>query len=259
VLAAVGQRAVAVQPEDAEGRGQSRAGDAFDEALGLPAVGDQRGDGDHAQTVTTGVGDEIADPGHRPVLVEDLADDARRRQACQAREIDGRLGVPGALEHPAAAGAQREDVAGVHEVLGGAGGVDGGLDGARAVVGGDAGGDALTRLDRDCERGFVQRLVAPGHGAEAELLAALGAERQADQAACLLGHEVDRLGRGELRGHHEVALVLAVFAVAHDHGAPGADVGDRVIDGVEWTSHAMGPLGMAFTKTRMVAARGAVK
>ena len=38
----------------------------------------------------------------------------------------------------------------------------------------------------------------------------------ADQAAGLLAHEVDRLGRDRLRRHHEVALVLALLVVEHD-------------------------------------------
>ncbi len=96
--------------------------------------------------------------------------------------------------------------------------VDRHLDRARAVVRGDAGGHALARLDRHRERGLERRLVLGGHQVEAELVAALGRERQADQPAPLLRHEVDRLGRGELGGHREVALVLAVLGVAdHDH------------------------------------------
>ena len=39
-------------------------------------------------------------------------------------------------------------------------------------------------------------------------------------------HEVDRLGRDEVGGEHEVALVLAVLLVdEHDHAA-GLEVGD---------------------------------
>jgi hypothetical protein len=62
------------------------------------------------------------------------------------------------------------------------------------------GGDALARLDRDGERGLERRLVVLGHLAQAELVAALLGERQADQPARVGGHEVDRLGRRELRG-----------------------------------------------------------
>ena len=67
--------------------------------------------------------------------------------------------------------------------------------------------------------GLERRLVLGRHQVEAELVAALRRERQADQPAPLLGHEVDRLGRDELRGHREVALVLAVLVVADDDHA----------------------------------------
>ena len=40
------------------------------------------------------------------------------------------------------------------------------------------------------------------------------------EAARVGGHEVDRLGRDEVGGEHEVALVLAVLGVGqHDHAA----------------------------------------
>ena len=44
------------------------------------------------------------------------------------------------------------------------------------------------------------------------------------------GHEVDRLGRRELRGDHEVALVLAVGVVDDDDEAALADLLDRLLD-----------------------------
>ena len=57
-----------------------------------------------------------------------------------------------------------------------------------------------------------------------------GRQRQADQPAAVRGHEVDRLGRDELRRHREVALVLAVLVVAHHDHAAGADLLDRLFD-----------------------------
>src|SRR6478736_8930123 len=59
---------------------------------------------------------------------------------------------------------------------------------------------------------------------------AIGRQRQAHEPASLLGHEVDRLGRGELRGQHEIALVLAVLAVADDDHLAAAEVLERVLD-----------------------------
>ena len=68
------------------------------------------------------------------------------------------------------------------------------------------------------------------HGRQVELGAALRRERQADQAAAVRGHEVDGLGGGELGGHGQVALVLAVLVVAHDDHASGAQVVERFVD-----------------------------
>ena len=84
------------------------------------------------------------------------------------------------------------------------------LDRARAVVRGDAGRHSLARLDRNGERGAERRFVVFGHRMEAELVAALAREAEADEPARVRRHEVDRVGRRELRGDDEVALVLAI-------------------------------------------------
>ena len=103
-------------------------------------------------------------------------------------------------------------------------------DGAGAVGGGNAGGDALARLDRDGEGGFVAGAVVPAHQVEAELLDALAGQRQADQAAAVRGHEVDRIGRRHLRRNDQVALVLAVLVVDQDVHAAVARLVDDLLD-----------------------------
>src|SRR4029079_3481048 len=86
---------------------------------------------------------EVADARHRPVVVEDLADHAGGRQPAQAREVDGRLRVAGALENATGASTQREDVARTGQVRGSRGRVDRDLDRPRAIGGREARGDAL--------------------------------------------------------------------------------------------------------------------
>ena len=45
-------------------------------------------------------------------------------------------------------------------------------------------------------------------------------QRQADETAAMLGHEVDGIGRRHLRRNDEVALVLAIFRIdENDHTA----------------------------------------
>ena len=230
VVLVVHQRAVADDGELAERGRHPRLHHALHELVVLAPVGDQIGDGDHLQAVALAVRDQVGHPRHRPVVVHDLADHAGGREAREPREVDRRLGLAGALEHAAGLGLQREDVAGLDEVARPRGGVDRDLDGARAVGGRDAGGDAVARLDRDREGRLERRLVLGRHQVEPELVAALRRQRQADQPAAVGRHEVDRLGRDELRRHREVALVLAVLVVAdHDHAA-GADLLDRLFD-----------------------------
>ena len=54
-------------------------------------------------------------------------------------------------------------------------------------------------------------------------------QRQADQAAAVLGHEVDRVGRRHLRGDDEVALILAVLVVDQDEHAAVARLVDDLL------------------------------
>ena len=65
------------------------------------------------------------------------------------------------------------------------------------------------------------------------LLDTLAGQRQADQAAGVTGHEVDRVGRGELRRDDEVALVLAVLVVDQDEHAAVARFLDQFLGGGE--------------------------
>ena len=72
-----------------------------------------------------------------------------------------------------------------------------------------------------------------------------GGEREADEAAALLGHEVDLLGGGELGRHREVALVLAVLVVADDDHPALAQVVERRLDARERLASARPPRASA--------------
>ena len=194
------------------------------------AVGDEVGDRADLDAVALGEGDEVGEAGHRPVLVHDLADHAGGVEAGEAGDVDRRLGMAGADQHAAVAGAQREDVAGRGDVLRPRARVDGDGDGAGAVVGGDAGGHALARLDRDGEGGLVARGVGLRHQRQAERVEPLAGQREADQAAAVGGHEVDRVGRRHLGGDDEVALVLAILVVDEDEHPAVAGVVDDLLD-----------------------------
>ncbi len=80
------------------------------------------------------VGGEVGDPGHRAVLVHDLADHPGRDQSCQPREVDAGLGVAGPLQDASVLGLEREDVTGDVEVVRPGMRVDGDLDRPGPVV-----------------------------------------------------------------------------------------------------------------------------
>ena len=78
------------------------AGHAMDELLALAAVADDVLDRDDRQRELVGDGLELLGAGHAVALAAaDLAQHARRRQAGEARQIDGGLGVAGAAQHAA--------------------------------------------------------------------------------------------------------------------------------------------------------------
>ena len=107
--------------------------------------------------------DEVGQPRHRAVVLQDLADHGRGRESRELREVAASLRVPGARQHTALVRHQRKDVARLHDVrrprvLG-----HGDADRARTVGRGDAGGHAFCRLDRHgevgAERGAVETTI----------------------------------------------------------------------------------------------------
>ena len=145
VLDAVDGGAVAVRGELAEGGRQPDLGLAADGRLGGAAVGDQVLDGDDRQAVLAGERDQLGQPQHHPVLAGDLDDRAGRAQPGEPGQVDGGLGVAVADEHTAGPGAQREDVAGAHEVGGAGLAAREQPERGGPVGGGDAGGHAVRR------------------------------------------------------------------------------------------------------------------
>ena len=59
-----------------------------------------------------------------------------------------------------------------------------------------------------------------------KLIHYIRAQCQADQAAAIGGHEVDRLRRDQLGSHAEVAFIFPVFVIDQDDHLPGLDIFD---------------------------------
>ena len=200
---------------------------AGDKLFAFTAKLDELLDGTDLEFVFFREATQLRQAGHRAVVVHDLANDPHRPAAGESGEIHCRLGVAGALQHTPAAGAQREHVPRLHQVVGQRGGFGQGLDGRGAVGGADAGGDALRGVDAGLEVGTVGLAVVEYHALDAELLQALRRGRHTDEAAAKLGHEVDRLGRGFLGGHDQVALVFAIGVIDDDDHLAARDVAQR--------------------------------
>ncbi len=208
-------------------------GDPFDGFFVLHPVADQVGDGADFHLVLGGEHFQIGPPRHVAVLVEDFDDHRRRFQPGQPGQVAAGFGVAGAGQHAAGLGHQREDVAGLHQILGPGVGPHGGADGVGAVVGGNAGGHALGGFDGNGEVGGVGGGVVLHHQRQAQLLAAFAGQGQADQAAPVAGHEIDVLGTDQRGGHQQVAFVFPVLVVHDDDHFALPEVGEDFVDAVE--------------------------
>src|SRR5450830_1062866 len=235
-----GQRlAVGDGTELAEFGWHPHRGHTLDQHLGTTAVLDQVGDRDQLDPVLRAVLDQVGNSRHRAVFLHHLADDASGDQPGQLRQVDRGLGLTSALEHAARTSSERKDVARPNNVARALAGVDRNLDGVRPILNGDTGRDPFTSLDRDGESGLVRRLVELGHLLQSERVTTLRRERQADEAARVRGHEVDRLGSRELSGDGQISLVLSIRGVDNHHEAPAANLVDHLLDRSESDARAL--------------------
>ena len=207
--------------------------DLLQQLLGLHAVLDQVLDGDDLQLVLRRELEQLRQTLDRAVVIDDFGEDADQLKAGEARQVGRRFGVAGARQHAAGARDQRKDVARAQEVVGAAIVVGEGARGVGAFLGRDAGGHADAVIDADGEGGAHRIEVVGHHRIEMQALRALGGHRHADDAAGVADHERHLLRRRRAGRHDEVALVLAVGVVDHDHQLSLAHGGDGVFDGVE--------------------------
>jgi hypothetical protein len=168
-------------------------------------------------------------PSHGAVVVHDLADHRRRVQSRLAGDIHRCLGMAGSDQRAAFPSQQRKHVAGRGDIVASRVGVDRHGDGLGAIGGGDTGGNALPRFDRHGERRLVPGAVLLAHQRQAKLFHPVLGQGEADQAARVPRHEVDRVRRRELRGDHEIAFVFTVLVIYQDEHAAVAGFLDQFL------------------------------
>ena len=182
VLRSVEQRAEAVSRELPVLGRDACLGRLLHELLAVVTVPDEVPDRDDRKAM---VGCEPLQlgPARHSLLVlrHDLAQQSRGVTACEAGEVNRRLGVAGPLQDTAGPVPQRQDVSWSGEVVRLGVRADECLDGGRPIAGGDAGRGAVAVVDGHRERGALGLGVLRDHEGQLELVEALGHERHADQ------------------------------------------------------------------------------
>ncbi|CAM2151826.1 hypothetical protein PT2222_270025 [Paraburkholderia tropica] len=178
----------------------------------------QLGDRQHRQIVQLREVVDLLAARHRAVRIHQFAQHAGGLQTGERRQVDGAFGMAAAREHAARLRAQREHVAGAHDVGGLRAGRDGRADRRHAVGGRHARAHALARLDRDGEGRAVAALVARDHRRQFERAHFLVGEAQADDAAAFADEQRHRFVGQILGGADEIGFVLAVVIVLKDDG-----------------------------------------
>lgn len=175
-------------------------------------------------------GHQVRQPGHGAIFLGQLAQYSVRFEPGELHQIDGRFGVTTAGQHPTRAGAQREDMAGSMQV-GGPGSVgDGRADGGDAIGGGHPGGHPLRRFDGHGEGSLIVAGVGLHHHRQLELANPLVGQTEADDAGALADHHGHLLVGHGFCGKDEIAFVLAIFIIGHQHTLTGTQGGQRGFD-----------------------------
>src|SRR5581483_8164080 len=132
--------------------------------------------------------------------------------------------MPGAAQHAFLGGPKRKNMSGPSKIAWKRTGFCEREDRSGAVLSGDAGRSSLEVIDADGKWRSMPRGVDLDHHREIEFLRALFGERHTNNPTGPLEHERDHFRRHGFGRRNEIAFVLAVFVVDHDHALATADL-----------------------------------
>ena len=226
-------RAIRVAGQFADRRLDRKYRDPFDQFLARLPIGDEVGDGNVLEFMPVGEGLDLPPDHDRAVVIGEFADHRDRRQAGKPAQVDGGLGVARAHQHAAVLGDQGEHMARPHEVARAHVAVGERAHGVGALLGGNAGGQAVPHVDRDGEGGAERRIVHRHHRGKVQV----GARRRRSEGAQTMPQQLRMMKaifsvvhkRG---GDDEVALILAIVVVGDGDDLAARESLDGGGDGV---------------------------
>ena len=206
----------------------------LNDLLGAQTIGNQVLDSDDRHIESLSHFDQLRQAGHGAVGIDDLDQGGSRVEAGNTHQVDGGLGVAGALEHALINGAQRVDVARTAEVLRLTVGIGQGADGHRAVVHRHAGGATVQQVDGYRERSAQHRCVVIDLHVQLQFMAALGSDGGAQHAASLTQHEIN-LFLGDFFGSDDkIAFVLTILVIDHDDKLAAAQLLHGLVNSIQF-------------------------
>ena len=186
---------------------------------------------DEHQLMLLGKLNQLRRACHMAVIAHNLAADTNRTQACQLAQIHSGFGMTGAHQHAALTRTQRKHMTGTTEIARLHALLSTFLHRIRTLIGRNA-RRRIHMVDRNGKSSLVIIRILAHHSAELQLVHDFALSRHADEAACLLRHEVDSLRRAKLGSHNQVALVFSVLVVGNEHHLACLDGSDGFFNSI---------------------------
>ena len=154
---------------------------------------------------------------HGAIIIGQFADHADRRQPCELAQINRGLRVARTHQHAAIFRNQREDVAGADEIIRAHIAIGERADRVGALLGRNAGGEAVFNVNRYRESGAKRGIVRGDHRVEVQPLSFRRGERRTNNAAAITDDE-GHLFRRAMRGRDdEIAFVFTIIIIGDNH------------------------------------------